>query len=242
MKKLIYVSILLVVGVLFTACGGAGSPGSVDDGNGNNSSSSSGDGGNNDNSDDGGNSGSSSKKRTLPTTTDNKWKDFNFDIFDKSELTIDMEVDSNNTYEIPDGKWKFSRRYEPTSKSTVYYYYEFTVDSESIEATKYVRIWRVKKTDSEIEKYENCPDWEYERDLIPDKKNTTSIGYYLDDNEWVEIKEYDGANNIDQDSLPFAKIQKKDQWDGELKRNSDTTKIFYERWNHELKYYFQKIE
>ena len=254
MKKLIFVSILLVVGVLFTACGGAGSPGSGDDGYGNNTSSSTGDDGNNDNSDDSGSGSSSSsssskKKRTLPTTTDNPWKDFNFELFPKSDCEIDIEPPNTGgayRFTIPEGSWKFSEINEYSAKSTNYYYYEFTKDSEgNREITKYVLIWARKVTDEDIEKMETCSDIDFERYYIPDTYRTSSYGYYLNDHVWIEIEVFEGADKIDQTSLRFtdAGTYVTDIGDPtEFKRNEDTSKIYYDLWRHDYKFWYEKIK
>ena len=229
MKKLILASVLVVVAALFTACGGAGSPGGSENSGGGGSGSGNG-GGNS--------SGGNTTRRTISTTPTSSWANFNFDLFDETELTTDMES-GQYRYTIPDGTWKAT--YQSSYNDTRYYdYYEFDIPSENssgVTITKKVRITKETLTADEIEELYTMSDYNFNYWWVPTPDIAESTDYYLEDgNVWVKLWVYNGAD-LNQNQGSITKEMTKV---GTPKRNSDTTKIYDE--GETITYYFEKVQ
>ncbi|MBP5357946.1 MAG: hypothetical protein J6Y69_02025 [Treponema sp.] len=211
MKKLILASVLVVVAALFTACGGAGSPGSGDD--------------------------EGERMGTLKSTTNSPWANFEFELFPDSEADQNIAYVSEDyqTYTIPQGSWKATRithEFDRVYKE----YYEFTSPETgySVSTSKYVIVISDPLTDEEIAELEDMDPHRFDFEYVD--SSATFSDYYLDDHTFVTISEYNGSQIWRNDFYKemYGQGITKTNSDSTLildKKTDDSVKIYMEK-NH----------
>lgn len=207
---------IILVGTLLTSCGGLSSSGGDDD---------------------------IEKVGPLKTTTTSPYKDFNFTLFNASELSYNFTA-SNGRYYIPEGNWKGTYINESSVEgNTKYYqYYEFeSPDTEtgSITTKKEIKIIKTTLTDEEIREIEDMETWEFNVTWLLGSSLPDFFDYYLDGNDFVCIYVYnEGNRNID---ITFYKQMYCRTYDIPPKTNSDNSQIYDAASDGSIRYYLEKI-
>ena len=215
MKKLIFAGILVAVAALFTACGGAGSPGGSGD--------------------------DDERMGHIKTTSNSPWASYHFELYDE-DLAAEMPI-NNYQYIIPEGSW-IATYISVENNMTYMNYYEFTSPADvdgRLTVTKQVRLFRSTKTDEEIAEMEDMEPNRFSFEYLMGAESATSYDYYMDGNDFVVIYEYTGNDiysgyiNIEKEMSAYTAGKVTSD------NSSNPTKILQDKYGDDsVRFYFQK--
>lgn len=175
----------------------------------------------------------------LKTTTTSPYKDFNFVLFDASELSYNFTA-SNGRYYIPEGNWKGTYINESSVEGNTKYYEYFEFESPvsgSITTKKEIKITRTTLTNEEISEIEDMDPLTF--NFYWCTSLSDSFDYYLDGNDFVRIYVYNEGNQYF-DNI-FYKEMSCRTYDIPPKTNSDNSQIYDAASDGSIKLHLKKI-